>query len=102
MRCAVSPSGDTLCITRHSQPQILTIARDGTFLAIYADPELLQPEGVHVTPSGQVLVGGYLSCTILQVDVDGRTKPATLAHQKDGVRRQESVCYSSTTSSIIV
>ncbi|KAH3862958.1 hypothetical protein DPMN_025933 [Dreissena polymorpha] len=62
-----------------------------------------RPCGLHVTPAGQVLVCGELSHTVLQVDREGRCKLATLGTQeRDGVWGQVSVCYSSTTSSIIV
>ncbi|KAH3894723.1 hypothetical protein DPMN_018880 [Dreissena polymorpha] len=66
---------------------LLTLARDGTLLATYTDPALRGPDG-------QVLVCGYLSDTVLQL--------ATLATKEDGVWNPQSVCYSSTTSSIIV
>ncbi|KAH3897631.1 hypothetical protein DPMN_021824 [Dreissena polymorpha] len=101
-RCAVSPTGDKLYIANYSQHKLLTLAMDGTLLTTLTDPKLEGPLGLHVTPAGQVLVCGYLSSTILQVDWEGKSKLATLATQEDGVRYPRSVCYSSTTSSIIV
>ncbi|KAH3718903.1 hypothetical protein DPMN_061729 [Dreissena polymorpha] len=101
-KCAVSPTGDRLYITSWDQNKLLTLARDGTLLATYSDPALGWPEGLHVTPAGQVLVCGRLSITVLQVGWEGQSKLATLATQEDGVRWPMSVCYSSTTSSIIV
>ncbi|KAH3882026.1 hypothetical protein DPMN_005955 [Dreissena polymorpha] len=104
-RCAVSPTGDRLYITSinsYYQPTLLTLARDGTLLATFTDPALGVPTGLHVTPAGQVLVCGRLSNTVLQVGWEGESKLATLATQKDGVWWPLSVCYSSTTSSIIV
>ncbi|KAH3898641.1 hypothetical protein DPMN_022878 [Dreissena polymorpha] len=102
-RCAVSPTGDRLYITNWSQYKLHTLARDGTLLATYSDPALRGPSGLHVTPAGQVLVCGWLSHTVLQVGWEGQSKLATLAtKERDGVRRPQSVCYSSTTSSIIV
>ncbi|KAH3862320.1 hypothetical protein DPMN_025286 [Dreissena polymorpha] len=102
-KCAVSPTGDRLYII--SYYKLHTLARDGTLLATYTDPALDGLDGVHVTPAGQVLVCGTWSHTVLQVGWDGQSKLttlATLATQEDGVRRPWSVCYSSTTSSIIV
>ncbi|KAH3845280.1 hypothetical protein DPMN_087556 [Dreissena polymorpha] len=94
-RCAVSPTGDKLYITNYSQDKLLTLARDGTLLATFTDPALDSPEGVHVTPAGQVLVCGHWSHTLLQVDTEGRMTLATLATQEwDGVLRPVSVCYS--------
>ncbi|XP_052215286.1 uncharacterized protein LOC127833837 [Dreissena polymorpha] len=101
-KCAVSPTGDRLYITSSYQNKLLTLARDGTLLATYTDPALVSPCGLHVTPAGQVLVCGFQSHTVLQVGWEGQSKLANLATQEDGVEWPESVCYSSTTSSIIV
>ncbi|XP_052224562.1 uncharacterized protein LOC127840126 [Dreissena polymorpha] len=101
-KCAVSPSGDRLYITSWKQDKLLTLARDGTLLATYSDPALYGPYGLHVTPAGQVLVCGAWSYTVLQVGWEGKSKLTTLATQEDGVRHPWSVCYCSTTSSIIV
>ncbi|KAH3870173.1 hypothetical protein DPMN_033355 [Dreissena polymorpha] len=100
-KCAVSPTGDRLYITSWPQNKLLTLARDGTLLATYTDPALDGPSGLHVTPAGQVLVCGYMPYTVLQVGWEGESKLATLATQ-DEVWNPQSVCYCSTTSSIIV
>jgi len=101
-KCAVSPTGDRLYISSLQQDKLLTLARDGTLLATYTDPALEWPRGLHVTPAGQVLVCGCWSHTVLQVGWEGQSKLTTLATEEDGVRGPRSVCYSSTTSSIIV
>ncbi|XP_052286426.1 uncharacterized protein LOC127881995 isoform X2 [Dreissena polymorpha] len=101
-KCAVSPTGDRLYITNWVHDKLLTLARDGTLLATYTDPALRNPSGLHVTPAGQVLVCGWLSDTVLQVGWEGESKLAMLATEEDGLRNPWSVCYSSTTSSIIV
>ncbi|KAH3790926.1 uncharacterized protein LOC127843022 isoform X1 [Dreissena polymorpha] len=101
-RCAVSPTGDRLYITSYMEDNLLTLARDGTLLATYSDPALEGPTGLHVTPAGQVLVCGCLSHTVLQVGWEEQSKLTTLATEEDGVWDPWSVCYSSTTSSIIV
>ncbi|XP_052285726.1 uncharacterized protein LOC127881645 [Dreissena polymorpha] len=95
-------TGDRLYITSYNQHKLLTLARDGTHLATFTDPALHWPAGLHVTPAGQVLLCGYWSDTVLQVDREGESKLATLATLEDGVMYPVSVCYSSTTSSIIV
>ncbi|KAH3784414.1 hypothetical protein DPMN_162368 [Dreissena polymorpha] len=100
-KCAVSPTGDRLYITNYWN-KLHTLARDGTLLATYTDPALEYPWGLHVTPAGQVLVCGYSLATVQQVGWEGESKLATLATQEDGVRSPWLVCYSSTTSSIIV
>ncbi|KAH3805601.1 hypothetical protein DPMN_133906 [Dreissena polymorpha] len=99
--CAVSPTGDRLYITSYWN-KLHTLARDGTLLATCTDPALEGLYGLHVTPAGQVLVCGAWSNTVLQVGWEGESKLATLATREDGVWYPESVCYSSTTSSIIV
>ncbi|XP_052259141.1 uncharacterized protein LOC127863446 isoform X2 [Dreissena polymorpha] len=101
-KCAVSPTGDRLYITGRYHDKLLTLAGDGTLLATYSDPALRGPLGLHVTPAGQVLVCGQWSNTVLQVGWEGKSKLATLATERHGVWYPESVCYSSTTSSIIV
>ncbi|KAH3895772.1 hypothetical protein DPMN_019937 [Dreissena polymorpha] len=101
-KCAVSPTGDRLYIISSRQYKLHTLARDGTLLATYSDPALVRPYGLHVTPAGQVLVCGWGPHTVLQVGWEGESKLATLATQYDAVSWPQSVCYSSTTSSIIV
>ncbi|KAH3881893.1 hypothetical protein DPMN_005820 [Dreissena polymorpha] len=102
-KCAVSPTGDRLYITSYYQHKLLTLARDGTLLATYSDPALEWPSGLHVTPAGQVLVCGGWPYTVLQVGWEGESKLATLyTGESYGVRSPWSVCYISTTSSIIV
>ncbi|KAH3894285.1 hypothetical protein DPMN_018442 [Dreissena polymorpha] len=101
-KCAVSPTGDRLYIISWDHHKLLTLARDGTLLATYSDPALRDLSGLHVTPAGQVLVCGWRSHTVLQVGWEGESKLATLATHEDGVWYPMSVCYSSTTSSIIV
>ncbi|KAH3720857.1 hypothetical protein DPMN_063766 [Dreissena polymorpha] len=102
-RCAVSPTGDKLYIMSYPESKLLTLARDGTVLATCTDTELVCPQGIHVSPAGQLLVCGGVSESIIQVDSEGKRKLATLAtRERDGLRNPMSVCYSSTTSSIIV
>ncbi|KAH3862365.1 hypothetical protein DPMN_025331 [Dreissena polymorpha] len=101
-KCAVSPTGDRLYIISRYQNKLLTLARDGTLLATYSDLALESPSALHVTPAGQVLVCEDWPTTVLQVGWEGESKLATLATWEDGVSWPQSVCYSSTTSSIIV
>ncbi|XP_052215472.1 uncharacterized protein LOC127833982 isoform X2 [Dreissena polymorpha] len=100
-QCAVSPTGDRLYIISRHQKKLLTLARDGTLLATLTDPAILFPRGLHVTPAGQVLVCGGLLPTVIQVDWEGKIKLATLVTWWGGMS-PVSVCYSSSTSSIIV
>ncbi|KAH3897951.1 hypothetical protein DPMN_022147 [Dreissena polymorpha] len=101
-KCAVSPTGDRLYIISYYPDKLLTLARDGTLLATYSDTALECLRGLHVTPAGKVLVCGRWSTNVLQVGWEGKSKLATLATKEDGLSLPESVCYSSTTSSIIV
>ncbi|XP_052220540.1 uncharacterized protein LOC127837456 isoform X1 [Dreissena polymorpha] len=101
-RCAVSPAGDRIYITNYAQDKLITLATDGTLISTFMDPELQLPRGVHVTPSGQILVCGFSSHTVIQVHCEGRKKLATLVSSKDGVREPESVCYNTKTDQIIV
>ncbi|KAH3749461.1 hypothetical protein DPMN_183959 [Dreissena polymorpha] len=83
--CAVSPTGDKLYIANLSKHNLLTLAKDGSVLAIFTDHALKNPRCVHVTPAGQVLVCGYQSNIILQVDDEGKRKLAILATKEDGL-----------------
>ncbi|KAH3799555.1 hypothetical protein DPMN_153166 [Dreissena polymorpha] len=76
-RCAVSPSGDKIYVTNYDNHKLLTLARDGTVISTFNDPELQHPQGVNVTPAGQVLVWCQSSHTVIQVDREGRKKIAT-------------------------
>ncbi|XP_052214273.1 uncharacterized protein LOC127832681 isoform X2 [Dreissena polymorpha] len=101
-RCAVSPTGDKLYVANPSNHKLLTLASDGSVLASFKDPDLNYPTGLHVTPAGQVLLCGAVSCTILQVNSEGSKKLATLATERDGLQNPSSVCYNINTASIIV
>ncbi|KAH3710582.1 uncharacterized protein LOC127858404 [Dreissena polymorpha] len=101
-KCAVSPAGDKIYVTNYNQHKVLTLATDGSLISTFTDPELQGPWGVHVTPSGQVLVCGYASHTVVRVNREGRKKLSTLATQKDGLNNPMSVCYNIITNLIIV
>ncbi|KAH3749292.1 uncharacterized protein LOC127846946 [Dreissena polymorpha] len=100
--CAVSPTGDRIYVTYPAQHKLLTLARDGTLLSTFTDPKLNAPSGLRVTPSGQVIVCGCFSHTVIQVDREGKQKLATIASQKEGVSFPESVCYNTNSHQIIV
>ncbi|XP_052219463.1 uncharacterized protein LOC127836865 [Dreissena polymorpha] len=101
-KCAVSPAGDWIYVLNNTQNKVITLAIDGTLISTFEDPELQSPYGVHVTPSGQVLVCGYSSNTVIKVDHEGRKKLATLVSNKDGVCGPLSVCFNTNTDQIIV
>ncbi|KAH3878476.1 hypothetical protein DPMN_002372 [Dreissena polymorpha] len=98
---AVSPTGDKLYITYYPHHKILTLARDGSVLATFTDLALLEPNAMHVTPAGQVLVCGCVDINfyIIQLDSEGKRKLATLT-KKDGVDDPVSVCYNRHTACI--
>ncbi|XP_052215213.1 uncharacterized protein LOC127833805 [Dreissena polymorpha] len=101
-KCAVSPAGDKIYVTNYDQHKLITLATDGTLISTFTDPELQTPQGVNVTPSGQVFICGCRSNTVIQVDGEGGKKLATLASQKDGLDRPSSVCYNTISHQIIV
>ncbi|KAH3794006.1 hypothetical protein DPMN_147535 [Dreissena polymorpha] len=102
LKCAVSPSGDKIFVTNNTDDKVLTLARDGTLLHTFTDPDLQDPEGIHVTDLGQVLVCGFDSKTILHLDGEGKKKLATLARMSDGLDRSWSVCFKRSKASLIV
>ncbi|KAH3717996.1 uncharacterized protein LOC127855906 [Dreissena polymorpha] len=102
LKCAVSPSGDKIFITNNTHHKVLTLARDGTVLQTFTDPDLQNPAGIHVTALGQVLVCGTSSSTIIQLDGEGKKKLATLATKRDRLDEPNSVFYNRSTAFIIL
>ncbi|XP_052237117.1 uncharacterized protein LOC127848606 [Dreissena polymorpha] len=103
-KCAVSPTGDRIYVTTHNQNKVLTLSTDGTLISTYTAlfKQLQDPWCVCVTPEGQVLVGWFLSDTIIQLDREGRRQLATLANKNDNVNIPISVCYNINRNTIIV
>ncbi|KAH3792050.1 hypothetical protein DPMN_145539 [Dreissena polymorpha] len=99
-KCAVSPARDRIYVTNETQNKLITLATDGTLLSTFMDSELLNPQGLHVTPAGQVIICGFNGHTVIQVDREGRKKLATLVSHHDGL--PASVCYNMNTHQIIV
>ncbi|KAH3873668.1 hypothetical protein DPMN_036905 [Dreissena polymorpha] len=81
---------------------VLTLARDGTVLKTFTNPDLRTPSVIHVTDVRQVLVCGGDSFIILQLVGEGKKKLATLANWSDGLEEPVPVCYNRSTESIIV
>ncbi|KAH3799957.1 uncharacterized protein LOC127839332 [Dreissena polymorpha] len=102
LKCAVSPAGDRIYVTNYDQHKLITLATDRNLISTFTDPELQGAWDVHVTLSGQVLVCGCISNTVIQVDHEGKKKLATLVSSNDGVRNPMSVCYNTKTDKIIV
>ncbi|KAH3716660.1 hypothetical protein DPMN_059386 [Dreissena polymorpha] len=106
--CAVSPDGDRIYVINPNSNQLVTLSREGTVISTLTVPALSSPIGVlpglqvHVTDSGQVMVCGYWSSTIIQMDRDGRQRLAEVVKEDDGVSGPISVFYSKHTGSIIV
>ncbi|KAH3898400.1 hypothetical protein DPMN_022630 [Dreissena polymorpha] len=102
LKCAVSPTGDRIYVTNYSHHKLITLAMDGKILSTFTGPELQYQLGVYVFFLGHVLVCGYTSCTIIQMDREVRKKLATLGAIKDRVMNPVSVCYNSDTHTVIV
>ncbi|XP_052256923.1 uncharacterized protein LOC127862031 [Dreissena polymorpha] len=101
-KCAVSPISDRIYVTTEAHNKLLTLSTNGTLISTFSDPELICPWGVSVTPAGQVLICGYTSKTILQVDGEGKRKLATLDTWRDRSGMPLSVFYNSNTNEVIV
>ncbi|KAH3750233.1 hypothetical protein DPMN_184752 [Dreissena polymorpha] len=85
----MSPSGDKIFVTNYDRDKVITLARDGTVLCTFTDPDLKLPSGIHVTALGKVLVCGGSSNTILQLDGERKKKLATLATRSDGLNKPQ-------------
>ncbi|XP_052265753.1 uncharacterized protein LOC127868161 [Dreissena polymorpha] len=100
-KCALSPDGEQIFVTNYTYNKLFTLAKNGALLSTFTNSDLQQPYGLHVTPTGQVLVCGFTSNTVIQVNHKGKKKLATLA-SKDGVSKPVSVCYNTNTDQVIV
>ncbi|KAH3749878.1 hypothetical protein DPMN_184393 [Dreissena polymorpha] len=101
-KCAVNLMGDKIYVINMDNDTLLTLAIDGTVIYTFSDIDLKCLMGVHMTAGGQVLLCGYGSNTIIQVDSEGKKKLATLANENDGVKDTCSVFYSCSTNSVLV
>ncbi|XP_052247901.1 E3 ubiquitin-protein ligase TRIM33-like isoform X6 [Dreissena polymorpha] len=104
--CAVSPDGDRIYVANISSNKLVTLSRDSTVISSLTVPDLSASiygrPGLHVTDSGQVLVCGYYTHPVVQVDRDGRQILAEVVTKNNGVSLPLSVYYSKHTRSIIV
>ncbi|XP_052235828.1 uncharacterized protein LOC127847747 isoform X2 [Dreissena polymorpha] len=101
-KCAVNLMGDKIYVTNMDKHTLLTLAMDGTVICTFSDIDLKVPWCVNVTSGGQVLICGYGSNNIIQVDSEGKKKLTALATEKDEVKKPCSVTYSCITDSVIV
>ncbi|KAH3749961.1 hypothetical protein DPMN_184477 [Dreissena polymorpha] len=101
-KCAVNLMGDKIYVTNMVKHTLLTLGMDGTVISTFSDIDLKVQRGVYVTADRTLLVCGYGSNNIIQVDSEGKKKLVTLATEKDGVKKPCSVTYSCITDSVIV
>ncbi|XP_052236609.1 uncharacterized protein LOC127848278 [Dreissena polymorpha] len=88
-KCAASPNGNMIYVINQPCHQLLTLARDGTVLSYFTDPQLKYPS-VCVSPAGQVLVCDYASEIVMQVDREGKRQIAIVTK----ISRPTAVFYS--------
>ncbi|KAH3873523.1 uncharacterized protein LOC127869030 [Dreissena polymorpha] len=105
--CAVSPDGQRIYVANEETKQLFTLSSNGRVISTLSDPSLKWSyppvlPGFHLMDSGEVLVCGDLSNTIIEVDRDGRQRLAEVISEKDEVIKPMSVYYSYNTSSYIV
>ncbi|KAH3846411.1 hypothetical protein DPMN_088712 [Dreissena polymorpha] len=90
--------GTRLYVINYSKNKLLTLSSDGTVLSSVEDSALIRPTGVHVSETGQLLVWGHDSNTVVQIDGEVRV----LASEIDGIYHPKSVYYSARTGRLIV
>ncbi|XP_052271380.1 uncharacterized protein LOC127872090 [Dreissena polymorpha] len=90
--------GTRLYVINYSKNKLLTLSRDGTVLSSVEDSALIRPTGVHVSETGQLLVWGHDSNTVVQIDGEVRV----LDSEIDGIYHPKSVYYSARTGRLIV
>ncbi|XP_052774587.1 uncharacterized protein LOC128213105 [Mya arenaria] len=100
-KCAISPDGERIYVTNNRAHNLVTLDKFGKVLSTLKDPELRQPAGLCVSPSGHVFVCGCDSNTVLQVDREGQKKLATLVREVDGLCKPVSVWFNHTSSLVV-
>jgi len=100
-RCAVSPDGTRIFISRFDNNTLTTLNSDGTVLHTFTDPEMRAPSALHVSPAGHVFVGCMYG-TVLQVSSDGTRKLTTIAGSGETRWDIMSLCYNTNTGDLVV
>ncbi|XP_052766129.1 uncharacterized protein LOC128207319 [Mya arenaria] len=100
--CAVSPSGKRIYVTNDYISKLLTLDKTGQVLFTVEYPDLKNPTGLFVSPIDYVFVCGRGSIAVVQVDMEGKQKVATVASEADGIICPQSVWFSGQTSTLIV
>ncbi|KAH3843891.1 hypothetical protein DPMN_117425 [Dreissena polymorpha] len=105
--CAVSADGERIYVVNWKQRQLVTLTRDGNVVSTRKNRalrwgNLVVLPGLHVMDSGQVLICGMESHTILQVDRDGQQRMAAVVTEEDGVHWPISVYYRKNKELLIV
>ncbi|XP_052267483.1 uncharacterized protein LOC127869187 isoform X1 [Dreissena polymorpha] len=83
-RCAVNADCGMIYVVNFTHNKVLTLDMSGHLLSSFNDPELQNPTDVHVSESGQVLVCGYYSKNIIQLNSEGTEKITCVASLKEG------------------
>lgn len=102
MQSAQAYLGPMVCYLIVLPDAFMTLTIQGQILNVFKNPELQRPYGVHVMPVGHVLICGWSSHSVKQVDCEGRKKLATLATRKDGMLLPLSVFYKRNTNAILI
>jgi len=100
-RCAVSPDGTRIFISRLGNNTLTTLNSDGALLHTFIDPEMQKPSAIHVSPAGHMFVGCW-NGTVLQVSSDGTRKLTTLVGSEETRTCIQSLCYNTNTGDLVV
>ncbi|KAH3893911.1 hypothetical protein DPMN_018063 [Dreissena polymorpha] len=100
-RCALNTREDKIYVLNWAQQQVLTLNMFGQVLTSFTDPELETPYDVHVSESGHVLIAGYSSKIIIQLNSKGTKKIDHVVSLKEG-NNILYVCVLKRTGSILV
>ncbi|XP_052768811.1 uncharacterized protein LOC128209039 isoform X1 [Mya arenaria] len=101
-RFALAGDGRKIYIAASDHHKLITIDNKGNILSTLQDQDIKSPVGVYVNEDGHVFVCSYRSCTVIQVDQEGRKKLATLVREEDGMNYPQAVCYGTRMRRLIV
>jgi len=100
-KCAVSPDGTKIFISRLWKNSLTSLNLDGTVLHTLTDPKMKEPSAIHVSPTGHVFVGCN-DGTVLQVSSDGTRKLTTIAGREMTRQFIRALCYNTNTGDLVV
>lgn len=103
LRLAISKGGKNIYVVNgYITNSLVTLDDHGNAHSTLQDEELVVPTSIAAADDGSVFVCGRKSCSIIQVDKDGKKKLTTLATVENGIVSPDALFFDGTTSELLV